>query len=130
MKKLLVSLAAVLLVGCATIQTQLMDLGKLKADDIQAALVLATQANDKAAMQCYPVLLQELANLAASTGQPAPDVKGLVSVFQLARNASKKVQSGATTGQSDLVQRINLGCAALFNDTQGDVLRLGVMFRP
>ncbi len=104
------------------------DISKLAVSDLEAALADATAHQDRAAMACYPVLLGIVKSLPAEVVPKAP--AGLVSAFQQARDLSKAVQSGATSGQNALVQQVNLGCAALFNDTQGDILRLGILFRP
>jgi hypothetical protein len=135
MRKLLTVLVALALAGCASIVPgtapntagPLGDITKLAASDIQAALTDATAHNDVAAMQCYPVLLQVLASLPSQV--PAAPV-GVVSAFQAARDLSKAIQSQTAAGQGSVVQAVNLGCAALFNDVQGDVLRIGAKIRP
>jgi hypothetical protein len=132
MKTFLALLSLVLLTGCATTGTSLTsgplgDITKLAVTDIQAALVDATAHNDQAAMACYPVLLQVLASLPAQG--PAEPV-GVVSAFQAARDLSKAIQSQTAAGQGSVVQAVNLGCAALFNDAQGDILRIGAKIRP
>ena len=122
---------ALLATGCATsggYSSPFGDITKLTNADLDAALADATAHGDKAAMACYPVLKSVIANLPAQV--PAAPPAGIVSAFQAARDASKAVQSGVTSGQNAIVQEVNLGCAALFNDTQGDILRLGVIFRP
>jgi hypothetical protein len=129
-KKTLIALVALFLTGCSgTVLTNgpFGDLSKLTATDIQAALADATAHGDKAAMQCYPVLLGVLADLQAKSAAPV-NVAGVVSAFQAARDLAKTVQSNA--GGNELVQAVNLGCAALFNDAQGDILRLAAKFRP
>lgn len=133
MMRFLVALLGLLLVGCVSGPVSLTsgplgDITKLAATDIQAALADATAHNDLAAMQCYPVLLQVLASLPSTVPSTAP--AGVVSAFQEARDLSKAVQSQTAAGQGSLVQTVNLGCAALFNDAQGDLLRLGIKLRP
>jgi hypothetical protein len=130
--RFLIVVLVLLAAGCAGIAgpgSPFGDITKLTATDIQAALADATAHQDLAAMQCYPVLLDVLGSL-QTQGQPAPTIAGVVSAFQAARDLSKAVQSGATSGQNAIVQKVNLGCAALFNDAHGDVLRLAVLFRP
>jgi hypothetical protein len=134
MRKLLTLFAAVaLFAGCAGAYsggaTPFGDLAQVTTADITAALADATAHQDKAAMQCYPVLLEVIASLPSAL--PAvSEPKGVVSLYQAARDISKAVQAQGGPGQSAIAQKINLGCAALFNDTQGDILRLGLKFRP
>lgn len=122
----------VLLTGCVSTGSltsgPLGDITKLATSDIQAALADATAHNDTAAMQCYPVLLQVVASLPSQVPSTVP--AGVVSAFQKARDLSKAVQSQTAAGQGSVVQAVNLGCAALFNDVQGDVLRIGAKIRP
>ena len=122
---LAVGLSALVLTGCD--QAAPFDLTKVTVTDLQAALARATAADDKPAMQCYAGLLPIIQSL--PTQIPDPKFAGVVDAFEAARLLSKKAQgfSGAT---NPLVQGVNLACAALFNDTQGDLLRLGVKFRP
>jgi hypothetical protein len=127
MKRLLI--VALLLGGCASYggaSSPLGDVTKLTVTDLQAALVDATAHKDAAAMACYPVLIGIVQNLPAVN--PATSPVGLVTAFQAARDVSKAIQSNA--GGNAFVQQVNLGCAALFNDVQGDILRLGILFRP
>lgn len=124
-------LSVSLLAGCATYKGgagpgPFGDITKLAVTDLQAALADATAHNDLPAMQCYPVLIQVVQSL--PTTSPLKEVYGPVSAFQAARDLSKAIQ--ANVGRSALVQTVNLGCAALFNDVQGDILRLGIKFRP
>ena len=79
-------------------------------------------------MQCYPVLLEVVKSLPSQVPSEAP--KGVVSAFQKARDVAKSIQSQAAAGQGSVIQTVNLGCAALFNDAHGDILRLGAIFRP
>jgi hypothetical protein len=134
MKRLIVAVfALVLFTGCATSgltvsSSPLGDITKLAVSDLQAALADATAHNDVAAMQCYPVLIQVVQSLPSQVPSTAP--AGVVSAFQAARDLSKAVQSQTAAGQGSVVQAVNLGCAALFNDVQGDVLRIGAKIRP
>jgi hypothetical protein len=134
MLRLLTILTALILAtGCATSgltvsSSPLGDITKLAVSDLQAALADATAHNDVAAMQCYPVLIQVVQSLPSQVPATAP--AGVVSAFQAARDLSKAVQSQTAAGQGSVVQAVNLGCAALFNDVQGDVLRIGAKIRP
>lgn len=133
MMRFLVALLGLLLVGCATgplsvTSGPLGDLTKLTTADLTAALADATAHNDQAAMQCYPVLMKVVASLPAVA--PASQPAGVVSAFQAARDLVKTVQAQTDAGQGSVVQAVNLGCAALFNDAQGDVLRLLNKIRP
>lgn len=71
--------------------------------DLEAALAMAKAANDQAAMQCYPVLIE----LLGEEGPETIHAAGAVSAFQRARNARR---AGA---QSNTSERINLACAPL-----------------
>ena len=103
------------------------DITKLTIADLSAALVRATAADDKPAMMCYPVLIQVIQNLP----DQAPDSKvaGIVDAFEAARLASKRIQS-FSGANNQIIQYVNLGCAALYNDAKADILRLGIKFRP
>lgn len=119
------------LVGCASKDapggSPIIELSKLTVADLQAALARATKADDKPAMQCYPVLISLVQGVPGQASAVLP--AGVVDAFEVARLFSKQAQtfSGAS---NPMIQAINLGCAALFNDTQGDLLRLGIKFRP
>ena len=126
-----VLLVGLLATGCSTMggsayKSPLGDISTFTVADLEAAMADATAHNDKAAMACYPVLMELVKSLPSKA--PAAQPKGVVSAFQQARDLTKSVQSNAS-GQA-VVAAVNLGCAALFNDVQGDILRLGVLFRP
>lgn len=133
MKRLSLLVAAVLLTGCASLgapsmSSPLGDITTFTVEDLQAALADATAHQDVAAMQCYPVLIQVVQSLPSQAPNTSP--VGVVSAFQRARDAAKAVQSQTAAGQGSLVQTVNLGCAALFNDAQGDILRILNKVRP
>jgi hypothetical protein len=133
MIKILLALGlAILMTGCATggLSTSsgpLGDITKLTVADLQAALADATAHQDVAAMQCYPVLIKVVQSLPSQ--EPAEPV-GVVSAFQAARDINKAIISQTAAGQGSVVQAVNLGCAALFNDAQGDILRIVNKIRP
>lgn len=103
------------------------DITQLTVTDLEAALADATAHDDKPAMMCYPVLIGVVKSLPSQV--PSLEAKGIVSAFQSARDLAKKAQS--FSGANDpLIQAVNLGCAALYNDAKGDILRLGVKLRP
>jgi hypothetical protein len=138
MKKIVLIAAVFLLAGCAsgtvtlpamgTNSGPLGDITKLAVTDLQVALADATAHQDQAAMACYPVLINIVQSLPSQVPTTAP--AGVVSAFQAARDLSKSIQSQTAAGQGSIVQAVNLGCAALFNDVQGDVLRIGAKIRP
>ena len=131
MKRLLI--VALLLGGCASYggtTGPFGDLSKITVADLDTAITSATAANDLPAMQCYPVLKSIVASIPAALPSTPPPGAGFVYGFEQARLLSKSVQSGVTSGQNAVIQKFNLGCAALVNDTQGDILRLGILFRP
>src|SRR5712671_2748041 len=119
--------------GCATgtpgtpgYSNPLGELQTYTVSDLQAALADAKDHNDLAAVQCYAGLIPIVQSLPVAGVATAP--VGAITAFQKARDLSKTVQANA--GGGALVQSVNLACAALFNDVQGDLLRLGVKFRP
>ncbi len=103
------------------------DITKLTITDLQAALARATAADDKPAMMCYPVLIQVIQGLPSQA--PDSKVAGVVDAFEAARLLAKKAQAFSGSN-NQMIQNINLGCAALYNDAKADILRLGVKFRP
>jgi hypothetical protein len=117
--------SAVVLVGCDPAAP--FDLSKVTVPDLQAALARATAADDKPAIQCYAGLIPIIQSLPGQI--PDPNFAGVVDAFEAARILSKKAQ-GFSGANNPLIQNVNLACAALFNDTQGDLLRLGLKFRP
>lgn len=104
------------------------DITKLAVPDLQRALAKATAADDKPAMMCYPVLIEVVQGLEANGIGVDLSFQGPAEAFENTRLLAKKAQSftGAT---NPLIQKVNLGCAALYNDAKGDVLRLGIKFR-
>jgi uncharacterized protein YceK len=130
----LVVVLCIFLAGCSSVSglsspgSPFGDVLALTVADLEAALADATAHQDLPAMQCYPVLLGIVKNLPSqlpTAGAP----KGVVSTFQAARDLSKKAQT--FSGANDpLIQAVNLGCAALYNDAKGDALRLGIKVRP
>jgi len=103
------------------------DITKLTVTDLQAALARATRADDKPAMMCYPVLIGIVQGLPSQT--PDTQLAGIVDAFEAARVLSKKA-AGFSGSTDPMIQAVNLGCAALYNDAKGDVLRLMIKLRP
>jgi hypothetical protein len=129
MKKLLLGGALLLLSGCASVagNSAPFDLSEVTVTDLKAALARATAADDKPAMQCYAGLIPIVQALPKQV--PNIEAAGVVDAFEIARLAAKKAQT--FTGANDpIVQGVNMACAALFNDAKGDLLRLGIRFRP
>jgi hypothetical protein len=100
----------------------------LVVSDLQSALVLATAANDKPAMMCYPALIQIVQSLPSQV-PPDPGFVGVVTSFEKARLLTKRVTT-FSSGDSELIQSVNLACGALYMDAKGDVARLLLKFRP
>jgi len=120
------------LIGCASIggtggDGPLGDVSKMTVTDLQAALARATKANDKPAMMCYPVLIQVVQNLPSQF--PDQNFAGPIDAFEAARILTKKATEFSGSN-NELIQSVNLACAALYNDAKGDILRLLVKFRP
>lgn len=123
----ILSLVALSLAACDESQSPFGDISKLTVADLTAALARATAADDKPAMMCYPVLIQIVQSIPGQI--PDANLAGAVDAFEAARLLAKKAQS-FTGGSDQLVQSVNLACAALYNDAKGDILRLGVKLRP
>jgi hypothetical protein len=103
------------------------DVSKMTVVDLRAALARATAADDKPAMMCYPVLIE----VVESIDSRAPDTNfaGPIDAFEAARLLTKKATAFSGSNNA-MIQKVNLGCAALYNDAKGDILRLLVKFRP
>lgn len=128
MKRLLtLALAGLLLGGCAGPTKFLMDVEHFEEKDLRAAVTDAVIHKDAPAAMCYMTLLDIILNDLPNQPLPSAPV-GPVSAFQAVRDVAKAAQQGP--GTSPLAQKVNLGCAALFNDANADALRLGAKFRP
>jgi hypothetical protein len=102
------------------------DISKMTVADLTAALARATAADDKPAMMCYPVLIEVVGSISSRT--PDAPVAGPIDAFEAARILTKKA-TAFSGSNNEMIQKVNLACAALYNDAKGDILRLLVKFR-
>jgi len=98
-------------------------LGAFAVEDLKWALADAQAHQDQAAVSCYTTLLDVVQSGALHVTRP----KGAISAFQAGRDILGRGGSG---GVSALLQRINLGCAALFVDSKLVLLKLGLLAKP
>jgi len=115
-------LLMLLLVGCAGIKSNNFDeLDKFAIEDVQVALDSAMEQGDRPAINCYSTLL-DVIRIKSETS--LPKIKGVVSAFQATRNAIDG------SGRNNLMKQINLGCAALFVETNYTILKMGLSIFP
>jgi hypothetical protein len=117
----LVLLACLLLAGCnaqpnaANLNAQLARLASVAINDLNVAAADAANHGDTLAAACYPALANWIITLQQSQGQiTAP--AGAFSAFQQTRDILK-------SGMPGIPPSVKLGCAALYLDAQGDVLK-------
>ena len=102
----LLTLLALALGGCASTAGPRGDLSSVPSDfrsfvreDVGQAFAMASVATDAGApyrARCYATLLKAIPETVA--GKPAPEVKGLVSGFELAVELAEKVKAKAGSG--------------------------------
>lgn len=94
-------------------------LAQFAHDDLQQAIVIANQTNDQTAIMCYQTLDKYVG---AGRVIDIPEIKGLVSAFQVGRNLLRQAK-----GTNPVLEDINRGCAALFTDAKITLIKLGLM---
>ena len=122
-----VVVAALALSGCAQgiaavsgkIQTDA-DFNELVLADVQAAIVLATQANDELALMCWNYLEAFTLENAPDAENPAGKVVGAFSAYQKARNVRR------TVIEVEVSDQFRLECGPMLTDSMGALGRLGV----
>lgn len=114
--------AAALLSGCATIGEQALTAGttgsmRFAAEDVDAAIAIAEQAQDAVAEACFRALKNHAAN------QSAPVVKGVVSAYAAARARARDARAGLTAD-------VHVACSPLIVDSETLFSRLGILLGP
>ncbi len=87
---------------------------KLTLADLTAAKVDADAHGDRVSSQCWTGVLPIVQNLGSLTGQSQPQIAGLASGLQRARDIRRGLTGGG--GASDTLTSLNLACAALVQD--------------
>lgn len=119
--------AALALSGCATavtavsqkIQTDA-DFNLLVLEDVQAAIVLATQSQDELGLMCWTYLEAFTLENAPDLENPAGKVVGVFSAYQKARNVRKLVV------EVEISDAFRLECGPMLTESMGVLGRLGV----
>jgi len=128
MKKwILIGVAALALSGCAQgiaavsgkIQTDAA-FNELVLEDVQAAIVLATQSNDELGLMCWTYLERFTLENAPDAENPAGKVVGVFSAYQKARNVRK------TVIEVEISDAFRLECGPMLTESMGVLGRLGV----
>ncbi len=128
MKKwILICVAALALSGCAQgfgavklgIQTNA-EFNELVLEDVQQAIILATQANDELALMCWSYLEQFTLENAPDADNPMGEVVGVFSAYQKARNVRRVVI------EVEISDQFRIECGPMLTDSMGALGRLGV----
>lgn len=128
MKKwILICAVALGMSGCAQAITAVS--GKIQTDaefnelvlaDVEAAVVLATQANDELGLMCWNYLVAFTRDNAPDVENPAGKVVGVFSAYQKARNVRK------TVIEVEISDAFRLECGPMLTESMGVLGRLGV----
>jgi len=123
------SIATLLLTGCASlVPTQpatdddqgdrIETLLQVAVTDAETALTLATNANDLAAMQCYPKLIDWLGHLEDYRGVAVDSTgKGVITAYQRTRNIRRRIGTRVP-------EKVRIACSAMVNDSVGFLKKL------
>ena len=126
-------IAALALTGCATAggggqDSPFNDLRQFVREDVSQALTMATAATDEGApyrARCYSTLLKHI--LEPGPLVLEPDVKGLVSAFEL---AAEKIADVKGVGLKISSEEVQANCGYLVDEVKRFVLRNGAKFVP
>jgi hypothetical protein len=91
--------------------------------DLQAADATAVAGGDLAGHACYPVLVQVIQQVQAQQKATGTAPAGPISLFEAAR-VLVKTGPGSVQG---LAQQVNVGCAALFVDSQVTIANIAAL---
>lgn len=120
------SLVAVLLTGCATAgqDGEKIDLRTIARDDIQQAYSMATNiATDPGApyrARCYATLLRAIPE--RRPDEPRPDIKGVISAYELAAETAAKIK-GAAGGEGLISEAVQADCAYIVDEVRRFAIR-------
>lgn len=118
--KMLFVVALLALTGCASVGEKALTAGttgwvRFSAEDVDAAIVIAQQAQDPVAEACF----RAIRNHTAAPVSPA--TKGIVSTYAAARAAVRESRAG-------LAADVHVACSPLIVDAGTFASRLGLTF--
>jgi len=123
MKKFLPILTALVLAGCVGLPSgeayndRLEQLSNIALPDLESANRLAIAADDKAAMQCWPAVIEfakHLDEYRQSIGEAAP---GVFTSYQRLRNIRRRLSDG-------IPEDVHLACAAMVSESRSAIVNL------
>lgn len=118
--KFLIVIAMLALVGCATVGERVLQAGttgsiRFSAEDVDAAIVIAQQAQDPVAEACFRAIRKHVDQTVD------PVVKGVVSAYAASRARIREVRAG-------LAAEVHVACSPLIVDLGTFSSRLGGVF--